>query len=91
MGHDEVYMIGTCKRCRDHAPADLLALEEVVAERAVSLRSETVDGILGKLRLWRRLESDEESIGAEDGRASVRDRLVLSVEADLSRIARSLN
>lgn len=71
--------------------ADLLALEEVVAERAVSLRAETIDGILGKLRLWRRLESDEESAAAEDGRASVRDRLVLSVEADLSRIARALN
>lgn len=70
--------------------AGLLALEELVAERAVSLRAETIAGVLGKLRIWRRLDSGEESCDAEDGRASARDRLVLSVEADLVRMAREL-
>lgn len=69
--------------------ADLLALEEIVAERAVSLRAETLEAILGKLRIWRRLDSSEESCDEEDGRAGVRDRLVLSVEADLTRLARA--
>jgi hypothetical protein len=70
--------------------AGLLALEELVAERAVSLRAETIAGVLGKLRVWRRLDCGEECADEEDGRASARDRLVLSVEADLVRMARAL-
>ncbi|MDP5122359.1 MAG: hypothetical protein NWP84_00560 [Cyanobium sp. MAG_04] len=69
--------------------ADLLALEEVVAERAVSLRAETVEAVLQKLRVWRRLDSGDGACDDEDGRATVRDRLVLSVEADLTRMARA--
>lgn len=69
--------------------ADLLALEEVVAERAISLRAENVESVLQKLRIWRRLDSDDGECDDEDGRATVRDRLVLSVEADLTRMARA--
>ena len=69
--------------------ADLFALQDVVAERAISLRAESVGEVLEKLRIWRRLHSDEECRAEEDGRATPRDRLVLSVEADLARIARA--
>ena len=69
--------------------ADLLALEETVGERAISLRAETVESVLQKLRIWRRFNSGDGSCDDVDGRATVRDRLVLSVEADLTRIARA--
>ena len=28
MGHDEVYVIGVCERCRNRSPADLRAARE---------------------------------------------------------------
>jgi hypothetical protein len=71
--------------------ADLIALEEIVAERAISIRAETLAAVLEKLRIWRRLESSEESCDTEDGRAGPRDRLVLSIEADLVRMARAVH
>lgn len=60
----------------------LQGLETAVAERAISIRAADLRAIREKLAIWRAL-----SAGAEDGdMASPRNRLVLSVEADLERL-----
>lgn len=63
----------------------LHALEATVAERAASVAAGCLSGVRAKLVIWRALGP-----GAEDGDiASVRDRLILSVDADLARLAGS--
>ncbi len=62
--------------------ATLQALEASVVERAIAVRADNLDALRTKLAIWRTLESD-----AEDGERCQRDRLVLSVEADLERLS----
>jgi len=58
-------------------------LETAVAERAIAVRSEGIEQVLTKLAIWRALAA-----GGEDGDLrSPQSRLVLSVEADLERLA----
>jgi hypothetical protein len=64
----------------------LLALERAVAERVIGLRGDTIGTVIGKLMVWRALRP----AGADDtAMLSLRDRLVLSLEADLIRLARA--
>ena len=57
-------------------------LEVAVAERAVAIRAESLETVRGKLAIWRTLAP-----GAEDeDMVSPRNRLVLSVEADIDRL-----
>jgi hypothetical protein len=62
----------------------LLGLESVVVERVVSVRARDLDAALAKLAVWRALAG-----GASDEDEGLRDRLVLSLEADLARLARA--
>ncbi len=60
----------------------LQRLENAVAERAIGIRAADLRTVRDKLAIWRAL-----SAGSEDGdMASPRNRLVLSVEADLERL-----
>jgi len=58
----------------------LQGLEAAVVERAISLRVDNLDGVLTKFGIWRAL--------VDDGTHGLRDRLVLSVEADIQSIVR---
>lgn len=61
----------------------LQRLEATVAERAIAVRAEDLAAVREKLAIWRAL-----SPGIEDADlGSPRNRLVLSVEADLERLA----
>jgi hypothetical protein len=63
--------------------ATLQDLETSVAERAISVRAESLEQVRAKLAIWRALVS-----GGEDGDLrSPRSRLVLSIEADLERLS----
>lgn len=64
----------------------LQELEKSVAERAIAIRARTVEEARSKLAIWRALAPDCDC----DDEASPRNRLVLSVEADLERISREL-
>lgn len=63
----------------------LQALATAVAERVIAMRGDDLPAVLAKLALWR----DLAPAGEDDACARAqRDRLVLSVEADLVRLAR---
>jgi hypothetical protein len=63
----------------------LQKLEATVAERAIGVRAESLGDVRAKLAIWRALAP-----GAEDGdMRTPRNRLVLSVEADLERLCRA--
>jgi hypothetical protein len=65
--------------------ATLQDLEAAVAERAIAVRAQNLADLRAKLAIWRGLAP-----GAEDGDlAAPRNRLILSVEADLVRLARA--
>lgn len=65
----------------------LHALETVVAERVIAMPADTIDAVRGKLAIWRALGA-----GADDSdENSPRNRLILSVDADLERMARGLS
>ena len=63
--------------------ATLQTLESSVAVRAISVRAESLDQVRTKLAIWRALAA-----GGEDGNLRTPEsRLVLSIEADLERLA----
>lgn len=61
----------------------LQALELAVAERAIAVPGESIEAIRGKLAIWQALGPD-----ADDSPQSPRNRLILSVDADLERLSR---
>jgi hypothetical protein len=62
----------------------LQAFEGAVAERAIALRAGSIAEIRAKLAIWRALTPGAEEADPE----SARDRLILSVEADLAALDR---
>jgi hypothetical protein len=73
--------------CLAAAELDTLqTLETAVAERAITVRSDTLDEVRSKLEIWRALAAGDEDC---DLRAP-RNRLILSVEADLERLMRAM-
>jgi hypothetical protein len=61
----------------------LQTLEVAVAERAIAIQATSLEVVAGKLAIWRALAP-----GADDGdAASVRNRLVASVERDIERMS----
>jgi hypothetical protein len=60
----------------------LQSLEVAVAERAISIEADTLEAVLGKLAIWRSLSpgTEDEDLGSH------RNRLILSVEADVDRM-----
>jgi hypothetical protein len=69
----------------------LQVLEATVAERAISNRAGGLEEILAKLEIWRALAAGAEPSGEHGDRGSQRDRLVLSVEADIVKLARGVS
>jgi hypothetical protein len=64
----------------------LQTLEATVAERAIAVPAGSLAEVRAKLAIWRALAP-----GAEDGdMRSPRNRLILSVEADIERLSRAL-
>jgi hypothetical protein len=62
----------------------LQTLEITVAERAIAVRARTLAEVRAKLAIWRALAP-----GAQDGdMRTPRNRLILSIEADLERLSR---
>jgi hypothetical protein len=61
----------------------LQTLELAVAERAVAIRAESIETVRGKLAIWRALGP----ASGDDDMRSPRNRLILSVEADLERLS----
>ena len=54
-----------------------------MAERAIAMRADSLEAVRGKLAIWRALGA-----GADDSdEQSPRNRLILSVEADLERLS----
>jgi hypothetical protein len=65
--------------------ATLQDLEATVAERAIAVRAESLKDVQAKLAIWRALAP-----GAEEGdMRTPRNRLILSIEADLERLSRT--
>ena len=63
----------------------LQTLEITVAERAIAVRAKTLAEVRAKLAIWRALGP-----GAQDGdMRTPRNRLILSIEADLERLSRA--
>jgi hypothetical protein len=62
----------------------LQRLEEAVVERAIAVRAADVDAVRVKLEIWRALAAGE----PEGDLSAPRDRLILSIEADLARLCR---
>jgi hypothetical protein len=63
----------------------LQALEAAVIERAIGVRAGDLGAVRVKLEIWRALAD-----GAPEGDlSSPRDRLILSVEADIERLSRA--
>lgn len=63
----------------------LQGLQATVAERAIAVRSASLEAVQAKLKVWRELGA-----GAEDGDVrSPRNRLILSIEADVERLLSS--
>jgi hypothetical protein len=58
-------------------------LEAAVAERAIAIRAESLETVRGKLAIWRALGPASD----DDDMRSPRNRLILSVEADLERLS----
>jgi hypothetical protein len=72
--------------CLSAAELDTLqTLEAAVAERAITVRSNTLDEVRSKLEIWRALAAGDEDCDLRDPR----NRLILSVEADLERLVRA--
>ena len=63
--------------------ATLQDLEVAIAERAVAIRAESLETVRGKLAIWRALGPASN----DDDMRSPRNRLILSVEADLERLS----
>ena len=59
-------------------------LEVAVAERAIAIRAGSLDTVRGKLAIWRALGPGSD----DDHMCTPRNRLILSVEADLERLNR---
>ena len=71
--------------CLAAAELDTLqTLETAVAERAITVRSNTLDEVRSKLEIWRAISAGDEDCDLREPR----NRLILSVEADLERLAR---
>lgn len=66
----------------------LQRLEATVVDQAVLLRADTLEAVLLKFEIWRGLGQAGEGADGDGGKASPRDRLMLSAEADLVRLAR---
>ncbi len=62
----------------------LQALELAVAERAIAVPAHSIEAVRGKLAIWQALGPD-----SEDDPQSPRNRLILSVDADLERLSRA--
>jgi hypothetical protein len=63
----------------------LQTLEITVAERAIAVRAKTLAEVRAKLAIWRALAP-----GAQDGdMRTPRNRMILSIEADLERLSRT--
>jgi hypothetical protein len=60
----------------------LQAFESAVAERAIALRAGSIAEVRAKLAIWRALTPGAEEVDPD----SARDRLILSVEADLAAL-----
>jgi hypothetical protein len=60
----------------------LQSLEAAVAERAIAIRAEDLATVGGKLAIWAALPPDADDADA----GSLRNRLVLSVAADIDRL-----
>lgn len=73
--------------CAGVETSDLHRLEEAVAERAARVRAELLHAVLEKLAIWRAIHACEDECDLADG-PSIRDRLVLSIEADIARLSR---
>lgn len=58
-------------------------LEDTVAERAIAVEASTLHAVRSKLAIWKILS------GRDEGTDEMRDRLILSIDADLSRLATS--
>ncbi len=58
-------------------------LEAAVAERAIAIRAESLETVRGKLAIWRALGPASD----DDDMRSPRNRLILSVDADLERLS----
>mgnify|MGYP003405978695 CR=1 FL=1 len=63
----------------------LMGLETAVAEKAISVRAGNLEDVRTKLEIWRALAAG----ATECDMSSPRDRLILSIEADLGRIGRT--
>ncbi|MBP7002336.1 hypothetical protein [Amaricoccus sp.] len=63
----------------------LMALEAAVTEKAIGVRARNLEDVRAKLEIWRALAAG----ASECDMSSPRDRLVLSIEADLGRIGRT--
>ena len=63
----------------------LQTLESTVAERAIAVRAGSVAEVRAKLAIWRALAPGAE----DDDLRTPRNRLILSVEADLQRLSRT--
>ena len=62
----------------------LLNLELAVAERAITVQATTLEQVRGKLAIWKALGPDTD----DSDMLSPRNRLVLSIDEDIARIAR---
>jgi hypothetical protein len=60
----------------------LLELERAVAERATTLQARSLDEVRTKIGIWKTLTAGE----SDAGPGLHRDRLILSIEADIDRL-----
>lgn len=73
------------KACASAAEIDTLqALEATVAERAIAVAAADLGAVRAKLAIWRALADG----APDDDPSTPRNRLILSVEADLERLSR---
>lgn len=63
----------------------LQELESTVTERVIAVRSRNLDDVRGKLEFWRALAASSDDCEMTDPR----NRLILSIEADLERLTSS--
>jgi hypothetical protein len=64
--------------------ATLQTLEASVAERAIAIRADSLEAVRSKLAIWRTVGPDCD----DSDMSSPRNRLILSVDADLERLSR---
>lgn len=67
---------------------DLHLLEEAVAERAATVPARCLGSVLEKLAIWRAMTASDGDRGDIGEEPTARDRLVLSIEADIEALAR---